>query len=75
MSPETVKDYAWPPKMWWDMFWWWTDLADPHLRVNPVWMKVGCALSAYIYTPFYFVAIYAFVKGICTPLTWLITKF
>lgn len=33
------------------------------LCVNPLWVRVMCFVSPFIYAPFYLVAVYAIVKG------------
>ena len=43
---------------------WWCELADPLLCANPLWFRVMCFVSPFIYAPFYLVAVYAIVKGL-----------
>ena len=39
------------------------DHADTLLCVNPVWFRTMCFLPVFVYLPFYFVGIYAFIFG------------
>lgn len=43
---------------------WWCELADPLLCANPLWFKVMCFVSPFVYAPLYLVAIYAMVRGL-----------
>lgn len=51
--------------------WFWTRAAynfyavgnDPLLIANPVWLRTMCALSAFVFGPFYLLLVYAFVRG------------
>lgn len=36
---------------------------DPLLIANPVWLRTMCALSAFVFGPFYLVLVYAFIRG------------
>ena len=36
---------------------------DPLLIANPIYMRVMCFLSAFVFGPFYLVLVYAFVRG------------
>ena len=36
---------------------------DPLLIANPIYLRVMCFLSAFVFGPFYMVLVYAFVKG------------
>jgi hypothetical protein len=39
------------------------ELADPMLFAPPLWFRIFCAMSAFVYGPFYVVLAVAFVRG------------
>jgi hypothetical protein len=64
--PSTVGhfDYPiWPPKPLIDLVHWWGNQFDPLLMARPPFWKATIWLDVLGFGPFYFVAIWAFVKG------------
>lgn len=42
---------------------WFARTVDPILLDPPLWFRVMCGVSAFVYGPFYIVLVYAFVRG------------
>ncbi len=42
---------------------WYAHDADPLFMHPPVWMRIVTGLSAFVYMPFYFVLVYALIRG------------
>ncbi len=36
---------------------------DPLLIANPLWLRTMCAISAFVFGPFYLVLVYSFIRG------------
>ena len=53
----------WPPPIAVDAIHWWGRTFDPVLLARPAWWKVTIWIDALFLGPFYFVAIYAYIKG------------
>lgn len=53
----------WPPRFLVDTAHWWGRHFDPLLYARPVWWRATIWIDVLLFGPFYFVAIYAFVKG------------
>eukprot|EP00164_Ancoracysta_twista_P004023 GFYU01005401.1.p1 GENE.GFYU01005401.1~~GFYU01005401.1.p1 ORF type:complete len:181 (+),score=59.93 GFYU01005401.1:37-579(+) len=49
---------SWPPAFLREAFFFWCQF-DPLLLSNPFWLKIMAAVSPYVYSPFYAVAMYA----------------
>ena len=62
ITQSDLDSLTWPPKFMRDTFMWWCEYADTLLLHNPLWYQTVCALSPYVYAPFYLAAIYAFIK-------------
>ncbi|MDH3201122.1 MAG: DUF2781 domain-containing protein [Myxococcales bacterium] len=44
-------------------WYWYARSIDPIFLDTPLWLRVMCAIDAYLFGPFYLVLIYAFVRG------------
>jgi len=62
VTRETAKLWSWPPPPVFDAYFWWCDICDPILQINPLWIKYLSMLSPFVFCPFYLVAIYAIIK-------------
>jgi hypothetical protein len=43
----------WPPAVAVELVTFWCNLADPFLCTNPLWLRLLCAVSPLVYTPFW----------------------
>ncbi|KAJ4457922.1 putative integral membrane protein [Paratrimastix pyriformis] len=62
-TPDTAALLSWPPKWMVKGYFWWCESCDPLLLANPMWFKFLSALSPFVFSPFYLVAIYAIYTG------------
>eukprot|EP01121_Diplochlamys_sp_Union-15-3_P001179 TRINITY_DN1103_c0_g1_i1.p1 TRINITY_DN1103_c0_g1~~TRINITY_DN1103_c0_g1_i1.p1 ORF type:complete len:189 (-),score=19.28 TRINITY_DN1103_c0_g1_i1:54-620(-) len=59
---ENTKDLPWPQALK-EAYFWWTDICDPLIRANPVWLRVMSFVSPVVYIPYWLLGIYAFLFG------------
>eukprot|EP00698_Gefionella_okellyi_P016887 TRINITY_DN4878_c0_g1_i2.p2 TRINITY_DN4878_c0_g1~~TRINITY_DN4878_c0_g1_i2.p2 ORF type:complete len:326 (+),score=61.50 TRINITY_DN4878_c0_g1_i2:130-1107(+) len=53
-------DKWWPPRFFWNAYFWWGQHVDPMYLVNPLWMKITSIWSPLGYTPLYIAMLYGF---------------
>ncbi|CAI8015334.1 hypothetical protein GBAR_LOCUS9504 [Geodia barretti] len=61
LEKEALEYGSWPPAAVVDAYVWWCRNYDSLLGHNPVWFETLAWVSPFVYTPFYFFAIYAFI--------------
>eukprot|EP01105_Mastigella_eilhardi_P006764 TRINITY_DN18305_c0_g1_i1.p2 TRINITY_DN18305_c0_g1~~TRINITY_DN18305_c0_g1_i1.p2 ORF type:complete len:194 (+),score=46.13 TRINITY_DN18305_c0_g1_i1:30-584(+) len=62
-QPGAFKYPAFPPRVMVDIVHWWGRSFDPLLMARPVWWQMTIWIDAFYFGPFYFVAVFAFLKG------------
>jgi hypothetical protein len=61
LAEEDIEYGLWPPLPILKAYAWWCENVDPLLAHNPSWYATMAAFSPFLYTPFYLIAIYAFI--------------
>lgn len=59
-----VNSTTWPPRVMWDLYFWYGENVDPCYLLNPPWMKALSMASPLVFLTFYPMAIYAFAEGL-----------
>jgi hypothetical protein len=62
-DPSNFSYPAWPPAPFVDLIHWWGNTYDPLLMARPPFWQMTIWIDVIFFGPFYFLALYAFIKG------------
>jgi EXPERA (EXPanded EBP superfamily) len=62
-DPSNFSYPSWPPPALIDLIHWWGNTYDPLLMARPPFWRMTIWIDVILFGPFYFAALYAFIKG------------